>query len=65
MNQSRCEIRDVREAQARDAVAYEKELESQLPEPGTRKDAHEQVEIASFNLKNHIKSCPVCNSTSA
>ena len=60
-----CEIRDVLEAQARDAVAYEKDLESQLPEPGTRKDAHEQVELASFNLKNHIKSCPVCNATSA
>jgi len=44
----------------RDAVAHEKELETQLPEPAARKDAGEQVELASLNLRQHVGTCKLC-----
>ena len=65
MEQSRCRIKDILEERVRDAVAHEKELETQLPEPGVRKGASERVEVASLNLREHVQTCEACKRDSA
>ena len=65
MEQSQCGIKEMLEERVRDAVAHEKELETQLPEPAARKDASEQVELASLNLREHTETCKVCKRGSA
>jgi hypothetical protein len=64
MAQPRCEQRERLEANARKAVAYEKEQEGALPEAGERKDALESVELASLNLKDHLANCDICRKPS-
>jgi hypothetical protein len=49
------------EQRVRAAVAHEKELETNLPEPEARKEALELVERASNDLKEHTASCDLCN----
>jgi hypothetical protein len=60
MAQPKCEQKQSLEVEARDAVAYEKGLESTLPEPEARKDAREDVELAGLNLRNHMSTCTIC-----
>ena len=60
MGELRCERKETLEAKVRDAVVHEKELENQLPEPKARKQAQEQVELASLDLKDHIAKCQMC-----
>jgi hypothetical protein len=60
MGQPNCELKETLEVNARKAVAHEKELENTLPEPEARKDALEDVELASINLRNHAARCDVC-----
>jgi hypothetical protein len=61
MEQPICRYRERLEQRVRDAVAHEKELESKLPEPEARKEALEQVERASNDLKDHSASCDLCS----
>jgi hypothetical protein len=61
MEQLICGYRERLEQRVRDAVAHEKELESKLPEPEARKEALEQVERASNDLKDHSASCDLCS----
>jgi hypothetical protein len=61
MEQPNCRYRERLEQRVRDAVAHEKELESKLPEPEARKEALEQVERASNDLKDHSASCDLCS----
>jgi hypothetical protein len=56
----KCELKESLEVNARNAVAYEKGLETTLPEPEARKDALEGVELASLNLRDHAANCDVC-----
>jgi hypothetical protein len=65
MEQPQCGIKEMLAERVRNAVAHEKELETQLPEPAARKDAGEQVEVASLNLREHVESCKVCKRDSA
>ena len=60
MEQVQCRIKEILAERVRDAVAHEKELETQLPEPAARKDAGEQVEVASLNLREHVETCAAC-----
>ena len=60
MAQSTCGVKESLEENARKAVAYEKGLETTLPQPEARKDAAEDVEIASLNLRNHVANCDLC-----
>jgi hypothetical protein len=60
MAEPNCELRESLEVDARKAVAYEKGLESTLPEPEARKDALEKVEMASLNLRDHVANCDLC-----
>jgi hypothetical protein len=60
MVETKCELKESLEVKARNAVAHEKELETTLPEPEARKDALEEVELASLNLKDHVANCEVC-----
>jgi hypothetical protein len=65
MEQPQCGINEILADRVRDAVAHEKEMETQLPEPAARKDAGEQVEVASLNLREHVETCKVCKRDSA
>jgi hypothetical protein len=49
------------EQRVRAAVAHEKELETNLPEPEARRDALERVERASNDLKEHTACCGLWN----
>jgi hypothetical protein len=60
----RCEQKESLEANARKAVAFEKEQETTLPEPAERKDALEGVELASLNLRDHLANSDVCRKPS-
>jgi hypothetical protein len=60
MAEPNCELRESLEVNARKAVAYEKGLETTLPEPEARKDALEGVELASLNLRDHVANCDLC-----
>jgi hypothetical protein len=60
MEPLQCRIKEMLAERVRDAVAHEKELETQLPEPEARKDAGEQVEVASLNLREHVEACEAC-----
>ncbi len=60
MVEAKCEVKESLEVNARNAVAYEKELETTLPDPQVRKDALEDVELASLNLRDHVANCEVC-----
>jgi HSP20 family molecular chaperone IbpA len=60
MERPNCRYRESLEERVRDAVAHEKELESKLPEPQARKEALEQVERASNDLREHIATCNLC-----
>jgi hypothetical protein len=60
MAEPNCELRESLEVNARRAVAYEKGLETTLPEPEARKDALEEVELASLSLRDHVANCDVC-----
>jgi hypothetical protein len=60
MAESKCELKESLEVNARNAVAHEKELETTLPDPEARKDALEDVELASMNLRDHVANCEVC-----
>jgi hypothetical protein len=60
MTESKCELRESLEVNARKAVAHEKGLETTLPEPEARKDALADVEFASLNLRDHVANCDVC-----
>jgi hypothetical protein len=60
MAESKCELKESLEVNARNAVAHEKELETTLPDPEVRKDALEDVELASMNLRDHVANCEVC-----
>jgi len=64
MAQPRCEQKERLEANARKAVAYEKEQEGTLPKPAERKDAVEGVELASLHLKDHLANCDICRKPS-
>ena len=59
-----CEQKESLEVNAREAVAYEKKLESTLPDPEERKDAVERVELAGLHLKDHLAKCDVCRQPS-
>ena len=56
-----CRYREKLEQRVRDAVTHEKELETKLPKPEARKQALEQVETASDDLRQHAVSCELCN----
>jgi hypothetical protein len=60
MERRNCRHKESLEERVRGAVAHEKELESKLPEPEARKEALEQVDRASNDLKEHIKTCSIC-----
>ncbi len=60
MRRTICAVKEELEAKVRDAVAREKELETELPEPEERKTAQNEVEVASLNLINHPKQCTRC-----
>jgi hypothetical protein len=60
MERPNCRYRESLEERVRDAVAHEKELESELPEPEARKEALEQVESASNDLREHTATCNLC-----
>jgi hypothetical protein len=60
MTRPACEQKETLEANARNAVAYEKKQENTLPDPEERKDAVESVELASVNLRDHLENCAVC-----
>jgi hypothetical protein len=60
MERPNCRYKESLEERVRDAVAHEKELESKLPEPEARKEALEQVERASNDLKEHTETCSLC-----
>jgi hypothetical protein len=60
MVEPKCELKESLEVNARNAVAYEKKLETTLPEPEARKDALENVELASLHLRDHVANCEVC-----
>jgi hypothetical protein len=60
MERRNCQYKESLEERVRDAVAHEKELESKLPEPEARKEALEQVERASNDLKEHTETCSLC-----
>jgi hypothetical protein len=62
MEKAKCGVKNGLEEKVRNAVIYEKGLESKLPESETRKDAGEEVERASAQLKNHLANCSVCAS---
>jgi hypothetical protein len=62
MEKAKCAVKKSLEEKVRNAVIYEKGLESKLPESETRKDAGEEVERASAQLKNHLANCSVCAS---
>jgi hypothetical protein len=64
MARPRCDQKESLEVSARKAVAYEKGLESTLPEPEERKDALERVELAGLNLRDHLANCDVCRQPS-
>jgi hypothetical protein len=64
MAEPKCELKESLEVNARKAVAYEKELETTLPEPAARKDALEDVELASLKLSDHVANCEVCRQDS-
>jgi hypothetical protein len=63
MERPNCPTRKVLEERIREAVAHEKELENKLPEPEVRKDALEQVERASNELREHTTTCNLCCDT--
>jgi hypothetical protein len=60
MAESKCELKESLEVNARNAVAHEKELETTLPDPEARKNALEDVELASLHLRDHVANCEVC-----
>jgi hypothetical protein len=61
MERPNCRHKESLEERVRDAVAHEKELENKLPEPEARKEALEQVERASNDLKEHTETCSICS----
>ena len=65
MEHPQCRTKEILAERVRDAVAHEKELETQLPEPAARQDASEQVEHASLKLREHVETCKVCKRDSA
>jgi hypothetical protein len=64
MGGPKCDLKESLEVNARKAVAYEKGLETTLPEPEARQDALEDVELASLNLRDHVANCDVCRQPS-
>jgi hypothetical protein len=58
-----CKHREYLEERVREAVAHEKGLENTLPEPGARKEALEEVEHASNELREHTATCSLCCDT--
>jgi hypothetical protein len=60
MERPNCRYKEGLEEKVREAVAYEKQLESRLPVPATRNEALEQVERASNDLKEHTATCSLC-----
>jgi hypothetical protein len=62
MEEAKCAVKKSLEEKVRNAVIYEKDLESKLPASVTRKDAAEEVERASAQLRNHVANCSVCAS---
>jgi hypothetical protein len=60
MAEPKCALKESLEVKARNAVAYEKGLETTLPDPEARTDALEGVELASLNLRDHLANCDVC-----
>ena len=64
MAEPKCALKESLEVNARKAVAYEKGLETTLPNPAARKDALEGLELASLNLRDHLANCDVCRKPS-
>jgi hypothetical protein len=58
-----CPYKESLEERVREAVAHEKGLENQLPEREARKEALEQVERASNELRDHTATCNLCCDT--
>jgi hypothetical protein len=63
MERPNCPYKEGLEERVREAVAYEKGLENKLPGPEVRKDALEQVERASNELRGHTATCNLCCDT--
>jgi hypothetical protein len=63
MERSNCKDKEYLEERVRDAVVHEKGLENTLPEPEARKEALEEVERASNELREHIATCSLCCDT--
>jgi hypothetical protein len=60
MERPNCPFKESLEERVREAVAHEKGLENKLPEPEVRKEALEQVERASNELREHTATCNLC-----
>ena len=63
MEQPHCPYKESLEERVREAVAHEKGLENILPEPQARKEALEEVERASNELREHTATCSLCCDT--
>lgn len=63
MERPNCPCKEKLEERVREAVAHEKGLENTLPEPEARKEALEQVERASNELREHTATCRLCCDT--
>lgn len=63
MERPYCPDKGSLEERVRDAVAHEKGLENTLPEPEARKEALEEVERASNELREHTATCSLCCGT--
>jgi hypothetical protein len=63
MERPNCPYKENLEERVREAVAHEKGLENTLPEPEARKEALEQVERASNELREHTATCDLCCDT--
>ena len=60
MERPTCPYKESLEERVREAVAHEKGLENELPEPQATKEALEQVERASNELREHTATCNLC-----
>jgi hypothetical protein len=58
MADPKCALKESLEANARKAVAYEKGLETTLPDLEARKDALQGLELASLNLTRCLRLRP-------
>jgi hypothetical protein len=63
MERPNCKHKEYLEERVRDAVTHEKGLENTLPEPEARKEALEEVERASNELREHTATCSLCCDT--